>query len=914
MNRLIGRDNDLDRLRHIIDHAEIAGRAVIISGDAGIGKTRLLQTAVEHARHRGRRVLHVTGVEPECHLPYAGLQQLLGPVLSSAGMLPTVRRRAILTALGLDDGPAPQPFLVGLATHDLLSAAAARTPLMVAIDDTQWLDDPTQSVLSFTARRVHDHAMTMIASIRSGHPSPLLRAGLDVLTLEALDDRAANEVLDEHAPELSESMRRRVLTQSDGNPLALIELPTAVGQEWSLSDWGNESTLPLTARLEESFASRLEEVSKTARDVLLVAAVNDDGSLQEILAAAEALHEGPVEIESLDSATAAGLVNYDLRSVRFRHPLVRSAVVQRESADRRRAAHAALAQVLGAQPFRRAWHLGRSTIGVDDAVADALEASHVVALQRGSVASSIQALQRSAELTGDSGRRGRRLLMAGAGAFKIGRADLVGEFVEAAAREELQDLDRARLELLRESYTDGVPGDAKRVHELCNLADQSASTGDIDLALDLLMGAALRCWWADAGPAAQDDVVAVAELIAGTNPGTASDPRYVAVLAVANPVSNAARVAELLEAVNLETASSAESLRLFAMAAHAVGDPIRMVDFATRASTMLRDQGSLGLLSHVLTMQILDHVELGTWRAAASCIDEGHRVAQETGQDWWANGTRILSAIPVALSGDYGEAIRLAAQGEQETISRQLSDLRACVQLARGFAAVAVGRYAEGYIELRRVFDRNEAAFHQTERYHAISLLAEAAARCNRKEEAAEVLSLLEQELGESPAPTPQVHLAYARAVLAPDDEAEHLFDRALSNDLVRWPWPRARLQLAYGTWLRRRRRIAESRIPLRAALAALEVIGASTWAEQARGELRATGERPADHDEPSALELLSAQELQIASLAASGLSNREIGERLFLSPRTVGSHLYRLFPKLGITSRAQLAGRLSRI
>jgi DNA-binding CsgD family transcriptional regulator len=459
---------------------------------------------------------------------------------------------------------------------------------------------------------------------------------------------------------------------------------------------------------------------------------------------------------------------------------------------------------------------------------------------------------------------------------------------------------------LREIFNDGIPGDADRVFGLCEMAREAISDGDPSLALNLLLAAALRCWWSDTGPAARARVTEIAHLI--TTP--TDNARYAAVLAVSDPVAQARQVIRILDAVVLENVTDPSALWMLGMAAHAVGDPVHAVDFLGRAETRLRQQGRLALLSQVLTMQVLDCLELGDWARAAAAIEEGQRLAHETGQPIWDTGSLSTHAILIGLRGDHQKAQAVAAEVEHSAGGRRLNNLLACVQLARGLTLTSAGEYTQGYEALRRLYDPADPAFHLTERFHGVMFLAEAAAHAGRADDARPVIAALEADAVTTPAPTLHLHLGYARAVLAEDDEAEKLFRAALRADLTRWPWQRARLELAYGAWLRRQRRVAESRQPLRSALTTFDLIGAGSWAEQARSELRAAGERVATQ-EPAAQSTLSAQELQIARLAAEGMSNREIGEHLYLSPRTVGSHLYRIFPKLDITSRAQLAARL---
>jgi DNA-binding CsgD family transcriptional regulator len=400
-------------------------------------------------------------------------------------------------------------------------------------------------------------------------------------------------------------------------------------------------------------------------------------------------------------------------------------------------------------------------------------------------------------------------------------------------------------------------------------------------------------------------------VIAGVHAVTGSedDPRHVAILAVADPVGSAAEAKRLYDAVPLEAVSDANALRLWGMAAHAVSDPPAAIDFLSRAEMRLREQGRLAMLSHAVTMQIVNHLELGSWDRAVSAAEEGLRLAQESGQPVWDIGTHTLTAIVDGMRGDRVRAESIAGEAEIAANGQRLSDLLACVQLARGFAALTGGDPSIAMDELLKTFDPADLAYHATERFHGVAYLVEAAVHSGRVDELRPVLERLRADAAITPSTTLRVHLAYADAVMADDDSAEALFRMALADDLMRWPLARARLELAYGSWLRRHRRVGESRGPLRSAASTFTAIGADWWADQARTELRAAGERLPD--QTNSIESLSAQELQIARLAADGLTNREIGARLFLSPRTVGFHLYRIFPKLGITSRAQLASRL---
>jgi DNA-binding CsgD family transcriptional regulator/tetratricopeptide (TPR) repeat protein len=899
---LVGRNNETARITALIDSVVDAGGALVMTGDPGIGKSALLEAAKQYAVNSGFTLLEATGFASERLLPYAGLDQLLRVVIETAGVLPRVQRDALATALGIADGPAPEPFLVGLAALNLITNLTAHNPVLVAVDDVHRLDSATQEVLAFVAHRAARAAIAVIGTARRDFDGPFRAAGIAELEVGPLAASAARDLLTRATDELGAAARDEIVREALGNPLALIEL--------SVARRAGGDARQLTARLQTALAGPVAELPSATRDAVLVAAASEGDDLAEIIAAASELSDRSLSPAVLDAAMRAGILDFDEMRVRFRHPLVRGAVLQAESQVRRRAAHEALARVLQHDSCRRAWHRAHAIVGPDDAVADELEANHVSAVRRGSPLTAIWALERSAQLSTDPSSRVRRPLLAAEYAFDLGRADMVERMLGLASAARLSTLDQARAEWLREIFHDGVPGDASRILELCAVAQQSVLAGDTDLALNLILAASLRCWWADPGGAARAAVVKAAREL----PNMADDPRVIAATAVADWNAEGADVIKRLDAVALQKIDDPVALRLLGAAAHAVGHPIHAVDCLVRAEGTLREQGRAGLLVHVLNMQIMNLLEVGDWDAASARIDEARRLAYETGQPAWEAVSLSLAAMLAGARGDNDEAQELARQAEKIARRHRLNSVLACVQLARGFGWIGAGRHEEAYDALRRMFDESDPAFHSAERNRAIALLAEAAVRIDRDEDARSLLARLERDTESIPSPVLHVQLAYARALLSCDDDAEALYLDALSHDLTRWPWARARLELAYGTWLRRQRRVSESRRFLRSARNTLEVVGARVWAEHARAELRAAGERDAADLAAPVHEALSAQEMEIVRLAAAGLSNREIGNRLFLSHRTVGSHLYRVFPKLNVTSRAQLAAALESI
>jgi hypothetical protein len=854
---LTGRERELATLRARLDPVPSGVRPLLLRGDPGIGKSALIGQGVQIARAAGCTILRTVGVEAEAEIPFAGLQQLVSPLLGRLDGHAERHRDALLAALGLIDGTRPELFLIAEAVAELLAAAGERQPCAVFVDDIQWLDDPSNDILNFIARRVARHHVIMIGAARAGHEGTFL-AGAEVLELHGLDAEAADALLRAHAPGLTAAQRRRVQSEALGNPLALLELSSG---GWSASTAPGAATPPtLSARLERAFMSRLTELPPVTRDALIIAAIDYRDDIEEIIAAAARLRGGRAGRDDLRPAERIGLLTVRHGRIRFRHPLVRSGILQSEPLGRQQAAHGALAEVLGSDPVRRVWHRGQSIIGPDDTVADELEHSAGIHLGRGALLTAISSLERSAQLTRGSSARGRRLLLAAQHAFALGRADLVKDLLSAARRTDLSDLDAARMQWLREIFNDGTPGDAVRVLELCDMARRCADAADVDLALDLLLGAAMRCWWADTGPRARARVVDVAR---GLALEPTSDARYAAILAVAEPVLEAATVSTLLDEIDEideiggtggtgaggtdgigktgagGTGAGGRDPRLLGMAAHAIGDSPRAAALLDEAEALLRDQGRLGLLAHVLSMQVIIRLELGNLAGAKAAVEEGLRLAEDTGQPIWTTGTLVCAARAAAMDGHPEQALELAARAELAANRRRLNDLLACVQVARGLAYLDTGDDPLAYAAFRSLFDPASPAFHQRERFDGVMFLAESAVRVGRAAEAREIVEGLETVATITPSPLLHAHLRYARAVLAVGDAAADAWARALAADLAAWPLVRARLRLAYGRWLRDQGQRAAAVEEVRAAHDVFVSTGATGWTRLAAEELR---------------------------------------------------------------------------
>jgi DNA-binding CsgD family transcriptional regulator len=904
---LLGRERELELLVRLVDSVGRQGQALLIGGDAGIGKTSLLAEASREATSKGFQVLSAWGMETEANLPFAALHQLLRPVLKEADRLPAPQRSALLAAFGMVDAAAPDLFFTALAALNLLADVAADKPLLLVCDDAQWFDRPSGDALSFIARRLGSDPIALLAAIRHGHDSPLLHAGLPEMELSTLGNETAKRLLQARAPDLPSLRRDQVLKLADGNPLALMELPAALVDDPTPLGSPFPARLAFTAPLERAFAGRAASLPAKTATLLLIAAADDDREYAEVLRAGSLVNASDCNLDDLAPAISANLVEIDGNELHFRHPLVRSAIYNHATASEHQAAHRALAQVLEGQPDRQAWHRSEAAAGPDEDVALALDQAASRAERRGGVSVAVAALQRAAAL-GDPPRRADRLLRAAELAFQIGRQDLVERLLADVEPLELSWRERGLAAWIRDSFDDGVPGDPIQVRSLTEVADEARVAGDTDLALKLLLGAALRTWWADPGPEWRGQVITIAERVKVPE----SDPRMLAILAVAAPDRRSPLVLERLSRVGHPDLSRPEAGWLLGMAAHAIGDSVVSDGLLTCAADGLRLQGKLALLAQVLSMKAWGAVELGNWRLAQTAAEEGERLARETGQPIWIAGATIALAIAAGVRGERQRAESLADEAERSILPRHLGNLLAVLELTRGLTALTAGDHGEAYEHLRRMLDPNDPAYHLRERYRALVYFAQAAALSGRAEEARGILDDFESLAAQTQSPYLRLSVLYARPFLADQGAAAALFEAALGADASHWPFFRALVQLAYGTLLRRQRRSLEARVPLRAAIEVFDGLGALPWGERARQELRASGEATG-HRALNVRDELTAQEFQIAEMAADGLSNREIGERLFLSPRTVGTHLYRVFPKLGITSRTQLHRVLAR-
>ena len=904
-SQLVGRDVEAARLDAIIERLPEGGAALVVSGEAGVGKSALLHYARARADALGLRPMTTVGVESEAELAFAGLHQLLYPVLGLAELLPAPQRGALEVAFGISSGPEPDVFLVALAAFQLVCDAADGCPLVILADDANWLDRSTSGVLTFIARRLESEPVALLVSVRTGFATPLGDASLPTLELERLSPSAAAAVLDRTAPDLHPVFRARVLAEAAGNPLALVELVRAEGTAESSDGQLSDTPLTITARLERAFGAQLDGLPEDTRDVLLAAALDSRVSLEELVRAASMVSRQPLGVSDLDPAVAAELVSIVDGQVRFRHPLVRSAVRQAARPARVLETYAALAEVV-TDPERRIWHRAMATVGHDEEVAAALERHAAAARRRGAVMVAAAALERAAALTADPRRRGERLVRAADAAYELGAVDVVRRLIQQAEPLDVGELEAARLAWLHQMISGDVWFERGAAKTFVTIARRARDAGDADMALGSLVPIAHRCWWTRCQPRTRKYVVDAAQKMGFTE----DDPRLLAVMALADPEAMGRSVLLRVSQIRLYNVTDPLAAIHVGIAAEKAGDFELGARFLGRAVDRLREQGRLGLLTQALVHYGWAATYAGDWSAAAAAGSEGSRLARDTDQPQYGLTGELIAGLVAGLRGNDPDVDARIARPERTLRAMRGGPLLAPAHLARGAAALVEGRYEQALHHLWPVFDEADPAFHRFMRWPAVLDFVEAAGRCGHLERAEGVMAELEAIAARSGPPLLLILLACARPLLADDEDAHALFEVALGQDRSAYLYPRARTLFSFGTWLRRQRRGIESRAPLREAIELFDVLGATRWSDRARQELRATGETLGPR-RPDARDQLTAQELQIAQLAAQGLSNRAIGERLFLSHRTIGSHLYRIFPKLGITSRTQLRDAL---
>jgi DNA-binding CsgD family transcriptional regulator len=900
---LIGRDAELELLDRLLGEAGTS--SMLVRGAPGVGKTALIDAARQTARHRGLLVLACAGVSSEARLTYAGLHQLMGPMLRQPDELPAAGQAALQAALGVTTGPVPEMALVGMAVLDLIGQAAQRRAVLLIADDIHWLDARTCDVLAFVSRRLDADDAALLATGRDGEltGNPLASAGLQELELGPLEADAAATLLSRHGADLDPATRARILAEAAGNPLALVELPVAA-RDPDLAAAAPPGSMPLTSRLERAFAARLPQLPPQARTILLVAALAGEQGAAKILAAASLAAGSERSQSDLAPAVAAGLVRLNGDDLVFRHPLTRSAVQQAATVAERAAAHAALAASPHSEPDARIWHRAAATTGPDEELARDLEEVAGRAESAGAFAVATSAQRRAAEVGTDPALQAERWLRAAEFAGHAGQEKT--QLLRAAESVGLDAGQRARADFLRETAGSARRSGTNPIAAFVAAADDMRRSGDHDRACEALLMIAMRCYFSNPDARLRDLMIRAVDAL----DVAPDDPAVLNILALALPLERGAVVIKRISALR-PGQRAPEGDHLLGTAATAVGAYDLCGGFLASAIEGLRAQGHIHSLAQALHTWAWAGVNFGDPAIALPAAEEARQLFAEAGETLWAACAPLVTATMAGRRGDADQSEALIAESERILLFAGLGPLLAMVCLARGIAALGADRNAVAYEHLARIFDPHDHAHHPHLQAWAVADLVDAALHSGRRDDARELCTGLAAMAAQTRSPLLEVGLLVAAPQLADDDHAGQLFERALRRDLAGWPLHRARLLLAYGAWLRRQQRAAQAREPLRAARDAFDALAALPWAQRARQELAAAGERSLPR-EPGPLDVLSPQELLIAQLAGNGLTNRQIGQQLYLSHRTVGSHLYRIFPKLGIATRAELAAAMA--
>jgi DNA-binding CsgD family transcriptional regulator len=912
---IIGRDAGLARLRGLVDQVPPASQVLAVTGQAGMGKTLLLADAAGRARSAGWRVLSVTGRESESRLAFAGLHQLLRPVLSGAAGLPGRQAQALLGALGLAADPgAADPLLTGVAVLTLLSDLSEHSPVLVVADDAHWLDRSSLEALAFAGSRLDAERVVLLVGARGQAPPPGFDRGFPELHLEPLSAADAGLLLDGQPRPPRGRARAQVLAQAAGSPMALIELAKAIADDPAASRRWAAEPLPLTDRLTAVLISRFAALPEQAQAALLLAAVADGPDLR----AAASRSSGP-DARALAPAEELGLVKIDRTGLRFSHPLVRSAIYHSAPFAQRAAAHRQLAEALHDQPDRRAWHLAAAALHPDEQVASLLEATADQAQRRGGAAAAALALERAAELSPNRADQARRLVAAASAAVPAGQGDWVQEL---ATRALAVTADPGLRLTARYDAAWALAWSGRRTAALSALiaVAEEASRELPALAWDAL-GSAATVAYRSGMPASRRAVSRALGLLERQGlplPGRAAggdvNVLRLWIRASADPIGSRG---QLLPHLRRIAGSPLEEPSLWR-----IGSVAWLLDESDLAITLLqdamqrlRDPGVRATSGGSLTALGWAYIDTGRWDEALEVAAEAVGMAEANQMEIVAASADVITATVLALRGDSGAARRHAARALAAVDPAENGLVAARARRALGVAALADGSYLQAFTQLRGLFSDDGTPRHNYASYLGVADLAAAAVRADRRMEGSDVIERALGRLNGIASPRLEQLIARARGILAGPEGAEAHFDKALCDPAGgQWPFERAQLRLDHGEWLRRRRRINDAKPVLIEALETFRRLRARSWAQRAQAELRASGVAvtgaPA---EPDALGELTPQQRQIVRLASDGLTDREIGDRLFLSPRTVSSHLYRSYPKLGVASRHQLREVIAR-
>lgn len=890
---LYGRAAEQARVDRLLADAR-SGRSgvLVVRGQPGMGKSALLDHMAEQAA--GVRVLRGVGIESEAELPYAALHLLLRSELDRIDALPEAQAAALQGALGLGAAAPENRFLVGLAVLSLLAEVAGEGALLCLVDDAQWFDQASIDALVFVARRLDAEGVALVFAGRE----EFRPQGLPELWLAGVDRAAAVALLAEGAGDLAPSVRDRILDEADGNPLALMELPSALTAEQRAGQLDPVATIPVASRVQEAFQQQIRALPGTAQSLLAVLAADDTGDLGIVLRAAESFS---ARLADLEAAEQARLVTVNGAAVAFRHPLIRAAAYQNVPLTSRLAVRRALAEVLdGAEHAdRRAWHLAAATTTPDEEVARELELAAERARTRSGYAAMAAAYERAAELTPGTAKRSVRLAAAAVAASDAGRLTRAGALAGRASEEIGDPLALAHLIQVRahREFEQGTPAAAG---ELIIGGAERVAPLDPERAAYLLVEA-VRCGWYAGDAELTGRAAKLLRALPEIGSPLVSGALGLAALLDGELEKGVALVGELVREPD-RSAFQVPGLLFAAQLCAPVGRYGQGEVAAAHVEAECRAHDMGGWLTIAVETRLHAQTLLGGCREAAATLAELIPMIGDLGR---RNGAVTLTALLALARGELGdeEGCRAAAAAAVETAgARGLRTAEAVALAGLGRLELALGRPEASLAILERV-----AAAHAPVSVFYAPDQVEAAVRAREPERAREPLAYYREWAARAGVPSAAAVALRCRALVEDDEGAYEAAVRL--HEQGEQPHEEARTRLLYGEWLRRARRRAAARAQLRAALETFDRLGMALWAERARAELRATGDVPAAPrraDDP--LSVLTTQERQVVRLAATGASNRDIAAQLYLSPRTVGYHLYKAFPKLGISSRAELA------
>ena len=904
--RLIGRDRELATIGSFLGEAVVDGATLLLTGEPGVGKTALLVAAAEMAAADGVRVIRGGGVEYETDVSFAGLHQLVDPLSDDLRRLPRPSRAAIEVALGIGSGPAPDRLAVLSASLALFRKAASSTPLLIIIDDLHWLDRASGAVVGFVGRRLRGSRVGLLGAIRPGVGGFFERSGLAEFDVAPLPEADAMELLARRFVHLPTRVRRGVVEQAQGNPLALLEFAASAGGP---DDGGQGHTaVPsgMSREVRTLYQARIERLPEPTRRLLLLAVLDGSGGLG-VLAAAS----GSAGLDELGPAERDHLIVVDGRTgeMRFRHPMIKSVVVEGSTHDERRAAHRRLAELCLDQPERRGHHLAEAALAPDEEVAAAVERGAHRTLQRGDVVGAISRLLRAADLSPNAKDRSRRLADAAyVGARSAGQLDSSSELLRDAQRSDPTLGETLHAAVATAYLLLNSDGDAEVTQHLLAVAIESAlDERDQDRAglSEALYTQVLVCHYAgrpEYWPRFHEAM--------GRFAATPSTELRLIAETFADPLTASDwALSELDHEIEQLRNTDEDALIIRTALAAFYADRLRGCREALfRVVRDGREGGAVGSAMMALSMLAYDDLYAGRW-------DEALELVAEAGAMWEERGYRLQ-----AWSGPYARALIAGNRGDRQecrelcqamiewATPRRLVRLVDWAHHAQAESALGAGDFEEAYAHAAAISPPGTLGSHNPQALWAALDLVDAAVHSGRAGEARRHADAMRRANLGRLSPRFALMTAAADAMVASDDAATDLFGEALSlPGIEEWPFELARVRLAHGERLRRLRRMRDARSELAAARDGFDRVGALPWSRRAAAELAATG---ATRQQLSAS--LTPQEREIALLAATGLTNREIAARLYVSHRTVSSHLYRIFPKLGITSRAALRDALS--